>query len=368
MSAPECRGTFRSRQFAPTLAGAVFLSASWCAVCPPVSATDLTEWTGGAKPGFELPLLKSISSSAGSSRGAESNSPASSIQLDDFRDQLVLVHFFATWCEPCVEEMAALNRLAGRYRQRPLTILAISVGEVEVQEFGAGGVSIRVPVQPGGESAQGEVVTKARAAFEKDYEFRRVETVGPRVSGELVQSGTLGVVLAILAVMVYLWFRFELQFAIGAIIGTMHDIVLTVGFFVITQIEFNMTSIAAILTIVGYSLNETVVVFDRTRELMRRYKTMPLDELLDLSVNTTLSRTAMTATTTALSLLALVLFGGEAIRGFAVVMLFGVVICTYSAMFVSTPALLYLGVRSGRMADEPADTSVPVSVQGTGKA
>jgi len=245
---------------------------------------------------------------------------------------------------------------------------AISVGEVEVQEFGAGGVSIRVPVQPGGESAQGEVVTKARAAFEKDYEFRRVETVGPRVSGELVQSGTLGVVLAILAVMVYLWFRFELQFAIGAIIGTMHDIVLTVGFFVITQIEFNMTSIAAILTIVGYSLNETVVVFDRTRELMRRYKTMPLDELLDLSVNTTLSRTAMTATTTALSLLALVLFGGEAIRGFAVVMLFGVVICTYSAMFVSTPALLYLGVRSGRMADEPADTSVPVSVQGTGKA
>lgn len=137
MSAPECRGTFRSRQFAPTLAGAVFLSASWCAVCPPVSATDLTEWTGGAKPGFELPLLKSISSSAGSSRGAESNSPASTIQLDDFRDQLVLVHFFATWCEPCVEEMAALNRLAGRYRQCPLTILAISVGEVEarVQNF-----------------------------------------------------------------------------------------------------------------------------------------------------------------------------------------------------------------------------------------
>lgn len=245
---------------------------------------------------------------------------------------------------------------------------AISVGEVEVQEFGSGGVSIRVPVQPGGESAQSEIVTKARAAFEKDYEFRRVETVGPRVSGELVQSGTLGVVLSILAVMVYLWFRFELQFAIGAIIGTMHDIVLTVGFFVITQIEFNMTSIAAILTIVGYSLNETVVVFDRTRELMRRYKTMPLDELLDLSVNTTLSRTAMTATTTALSLLALVLFGGEAIRGFAVVMLFGVVICTYSAMFVSTPALLYLGVRNNRMADEPVDTSVPVSVQEAGKA
>ncbi|MFC0283515.1 protein translocase subunit SecF [Camelimonas abortus] len=225
---------------------------------------------------------------------------------------------------------------------------SFSQGGVEVQEFGSGGVSIRVPVQPGGEGAQGEVVRKARDAFGKDYEFRRVETVGPRVSGELVQSGTLGVVLSILAVLAYLWFRFELPFAIGAIIGTMHDIVLTVGFFVITRIEFNMTSIAAILTIVGYSLNETVVVFDRTRELMRRYKTMPLEELLDLSVNTTLSRTAMTATTTALSLLALVLFGGEAIRDFAVVMLFGVIICTYSAMFVSTPALLYLGVRDAK--------------------
>ncbi len=277
------------------------------------------------------------------------------------------LHFGIDFTGGTLIEMQARNGQANVSMVRQAAN-AISVGEVEVQEFGAGGVSIRVPVQPGGENAQGEVVTKARAAFEKDYEFRRVETVGPRVSGELVQSGTLGVVLAILAVMVYLWFRFELQFAIGAIIGTMHDIVLTVGFFVITQIEFNMTSIAAILTIVGYSLNETVVVFDRTRELMRRYKTMPLDELLDLSVNTTLSRTAMTATTTALSLLALVLFGGEAIRGFAVVMLFGVVICTYSAMFVSTPALLYLGVRSGRMADEPADTSVPVSVQGTGKA
>lgn len=232
---------------------------------------------------------------------------------------------------------------------------AISVGEVEVQEFGTGGVSLRIPVQPGGEAAQGEVVQKARAAFEKDFEFRRVESVGPRVSGELVQSGTLGVVLSIFAVLAYLWFRFELQFAIGAIIGTMHDIVLTVGFFVITQIEFNMTSIAAILTIVGYSLNETVVVFDRTRELMRRYKTMPLDELLDLSINTTLSRTAMTATTTALSLLALVLFGGDAIRDFAVVMLFGVVICTYSAMYVSTPALLYLNVRNAQNARDTTE-------------
>jgi preprotein translocase subunit SecF len=222
-------------------------------------------------------------------------------------------------------------------------------GTSEVQEFGStGGVSLRFPLQDGGEAAQSAVVQKARDTFERDYEFRRVETVGPRVSGELVQSGTLGVVLSIIAVLAYLWFRFELKFAIGSIIGTMHDIMLTIGFFVVTQIEFNMTSIAAILTIIGYSLNETVVVFDRTRELMRRYKAISVEELLDLSLNSTLSRTSMTATTTILALVALVLVGGEAIQGFAQVMLFGVVVCTYSAMFVSTPVLIYLGLRDVR--------------------
>lgn len=230
------------------------------------------------------------------------------------------------------------------------TANSFGFGEVEVQEFGnAGDLSMRFALQPGGEVAQQAVVTKARTAFADAYEFRRVETVGPRVSGELVQAGTLGVVLAIIGVLVYLWFRFEMQLAIGAIVGTMHDIVLTMGFFLITQLEFNLTSIAAILTIVGYSLNETVVVFDRTRELLRRYKTMPIPELLDLSVNSTLSRTAITSTTTILALIALVFFGGTAIEGFALVMLFGVIVCTYSAMFVSTPVLLYLDVRAGRL-------------------
>ncbi|MFC5422544.1 MAG: protein translocase subunit SecF [Stutzerimonas stutzeri] len=230
------------------------------------------------------------------------------------------------------------------------TANSFGFGEVEVQEFGsAGDLSMRFALQPGGEVAQQAVVTKAREAFSTNYEFRRVETVGPRVSGELVQAGTLGVVLAIVGVLVYLWFRFEMQLAIGAIVGTMHDIVLTMGFFLITQLEFNLTSIAAILTIVGYSLNETVVVFDRTRELLRRYKTMPIPELLDLSVNSTLSRTAITSTTTILALVALVFFGGTAIEGFALVMLFGVMVCTYSAMFVSTPVLLYLDVRAGRL-------------------
>ncbi|KPF72340.1 preprotein translocase subunit SecF [Bosea sp. AAP35] len=223
----------------------------------------------------------------------------------------------------------------------------LGFGEAEVQEFGAAGeISMRFALQPGGEAAQQQVVVKARDAFSAAYDFRRVETVGPRVSGELVQAGTLGVVLAIMGVLIYLWFRFEMPLAIGAILGTLHDIVLTMGFFLITQLEFNLTSIAAILTIVGYSLNETVVVFDRTRELLRRYKTMSIPDLLDLSVNSTLSRTAITSTTTVLALVALVIFGGTAIEGFALVMLFGVVVCTYSAMFVSTPVLLYMDVRS----------------------
>ncbi|KFG68795.1 protein translocase subunit SecF [Microvirga sp. BSC39] len=239
----------------------------------------------------------------------------------------------------------------GQIRQ---TAQSFGFGDVEVQEFGtAGEVSLRFPIQEGGEAAQAAVVQKARDTFSAEYDFRRVETVGPRVSGELVQSGTIGVVLSVIAVLFYLWFRFERELAMASILGTLHDIVLTIGFFVITGHEFNMTSIAAILTIVGYSLNETVVVFDRTRELMRRYKTMPAEELLNLSINNTMSRTIMTATTTALSLLALVLFGGQAIQGFAQVMLYGVVICTYSAICISSPMLIYIGLRGSETVKVP---------------
>jgi preprotein translocase subunit SecF len=231
----------------------------------------------------------------------------------------------------------------------------LALGEVEVQEFGdKGEVSLRFGLQQGGEKAQQQVVEKVKAAFEKDFEFRRIEVVGPRISGELVQSGTLGIVLAILAVLVYLWFRFEWQFAIGAVIATLHDLVLTIGFFAITQIEFNMTSIAAILTIVGFSLNDTVVVFDRIREMLRRYKKMPIDALLDIAINSTLSRTIYTSVTTALALLALVLFGGTVIQGFSYAMIFGVIVGIYSTVFIAAPVLIYLGVRvSGEaMAEE----------------
>lgn len=230
---------------------------------------------------------------------------------------------------------------------------ALGYGDVEVQQFGTpADVSLRVALQPGGERAQQEVVTTLRKSFEAAYDFRRVEVVGPRVSGELVQSGILGVVFAIFGVLVYLWFRFEWQFAVGAVIATLHDIVLTVGFFAFTQIEFNMTSIAAILTILGYSLNDTVVVYDRIREVMRKYKRLTFIELIDISVNSTLSRTILTGVTTFLVLCALALFGGASIEGFAYAMLFGLIIGTYSSIFVAAPILVYFGLN--QLTEEPA--------------
>lgn len=246
-----------------------------------------------------------------------------------------------------VVEMQARTEKVDASRIRE-TVQKLGLGEVEVQEFGTGrDVLVRVGLQPGGDKAQNEVVIKLRSAFEDKFEFRRVEVVGPRVSEELVQNGILGVLLALLTILIYLWFRYEMQFAVGAVIATMHDLVLTVGFFSITQLQFDQTSIAAILTIIGYSVNDTVVVYDRIRELLRKYKKIPLSELLDLSMNSTLSRTVITSMTTILALIALAIFGGEAIRGFCLSMLFGVIIGTYSSIFIAAPVLIYLGVRVG---------------------
>jgi preprotein translocase subunit SecF len=223
----------------------------------------------------------------------------------------------------------------------------LAIGQVEVQGFGtASDVLLRFGVQKGGATAQEATVAHVKQALESTYDFRRVDVVGPRVSGELVQSGTLGIVLAILAVLAYLWFRFEWQFAVGAIIATMHDLLLTVGFFSLTRLEFNTTSIAAILTIVGYSLNETVVVLDRIREMLRKYRRMPTDELIDMSVNAVLPRTIMTATTVFLALLSLVTFGGEVIRSFSIAMIWGLFVATYSSIFICSPMLIYLGLRN----------------------
>jgi preprotein translocase SecF subunit len=224
----------------------------------------------------------------------------------------------------------------------------LDLGDVEVQEFGTPrDVLLRIGLQQGGDRAQAEVVARLRQVFAADYEFRKVEVVGPRVSQELVQNGTIGVLLAILVILVYLWFRYEWQFAVGAVIATMHDLVLTVGFYALTQLQFDQTSIAAILTIIGYSLNDTVVVYDRVRELLRKYKKLPMSDLLDLAMNSTLTRTVITSMTTILALIALAVFGGEVIRGFCLAMLFGVLIGTYSSIFVAAPILIYLGVKVG---------------------
>jgi preprotein translocase subunit SecF len=227
------------------------------------------------------------------------------------------------------------------------TMQKLALGDVEVQASGnASDLTLRFGVQKGGDATQETAVKRVRETLEKDYDFRSVDTVGPRVSGELVQSGTLGIVISIVAVLCYLWFRFEWQFAVGAIIATMHDLLLTVGFFAITRLEFNTTSIAAILTIVGYSLNETVVVLDRIREMLRKYRRMPTDELIDISVNAVLPRTIMTATTVFLALLSLVTFGGEVIRSFSLAMIWGIFVATYSSVFICSPMLIYLGLRS----------------------
>ncbi|MGH6727429.1 MAG: protein translocase subunit SecF [Pseudolabrys sp.] len=238
------------------------------------------------------------------------------------------------------------------------TLGGLGLGEVQLQQFGApNDVLIRIAEQPGGDEAQQQAVTKARGALGDAYNYRRVEVVGPRVSGELLSYGVIGLGLAIFCILIYLWFRFEWQFALGAMIANVHDIVLTIGFMSVTQIDFDLTSIAALLTILGYSLNDTVVIYDRIREMLRRYKKLPMPELLNASVNQTLSRSVITHVTVSLALLALLLFGGEAIHSFTATMMFGVVLVgTYTSVFIASPILIYLGVGRGADALTRAET------------
>ncbi len=237
------------------------------------------------------------------------------------------------------------------------TIGSLHLGDFQLQQFGApNDVLIRISEQPGGDAAQEVAVQKVRDALGNAVDYRRVEVVGPSVSTELLSYGTIGLVLAIGAILIYLWFRFEWQFALGAMIANVHDLVLTVGFMSLTRIDFDLTSIAALLTILGYSLNDTVVIYDRIREMLRRYKRMPMPDLLNASVNATLSRSIVTHLTVSLSLLALLLFGGQAIRSFTATMMFGVVLVgTYTSVFIASPILIYLGVGRTRLG-EPEDT------------
>lgn len=242
----------------------------------------------------------------------------------------------------------------GNIRER---LNGLNVGDVQVQQFGdASDVLVRIGAQDNGDQAEQSTLDKVRGELQSEYEFRRVETVGPTVSSELATQGIIGTIVALCMILIYVWFRFEWQFAVGAIISTAHDVIMTMGFFVISGYEFNQTSIAAILTIVGYSLNDTIVVYDRIREDLRKFKRMPLKQLIDKAINETLSRTTMTSVTAMLALLALFLFGGEVIRSFTAAMLFGVVFGTYSSIFIAAPLLILFHLRQGRSKDAEEET------------
>ncbi len=223
----------------------------------------------------------------------------------------------------------------------------LNVGGISVQEFGApNDVLIRIPQQERDEEEQKLVMQQVREALDEIVEeYRRVEFVGPQVGAELIAAGRNAMLYALLGLLAYIWVRFEWQFSVAAIIALSHDVLLTIGFFAVTQMEFTLATVAAVLMIAGYSINDTVVVFDRVRENLRKYKKKPLRELYNLSVNQMLARTLMTSITTLLALGALWQFGGEVIRGFVTALIFGIFVGTYSSVFIATALLLYVRPR-----------------------
>ena len=223
---------------------------------------------------------------------------------------------------------------------------SLDIGNTQLQEFGKEtDLLIRVEQNSDQEGSQQAIIKKITETIQSDYEIRRIEVVGPKVSGELIQKGITAVIASIVCVLIYIWFRFEWQFGVGAIVALIHDIIITIGVFSLFQLEFNLSIIAALLTIVGYSLNDTVVIYDRIREELRKYKKMPILELINQALNLTLSRTLMTSITTLIALLSLYLFGGEVIKGFTFAMIWGVLIGTYSSIFIASPVLIKLKVK-----------------------
>jgi preprotein translocase subunit SecF len=222
----------------------------------------------------------------------------------------------------------------------------LGIGAVELQQIGLPtDVRIRLEAQDGGPEAEKAAQAKVKAALGETVEIRSSETVGPTVSGEKTQQATSAVLLALVGVLIYLWARFEWQFAVGAILSLLHDVLLTIGLFCLLRLDFSLSIIAAILTIIGYSLNDTVVVFDRIREFLRKYKSMGLADLIDFSINSVLPRTILTSLATMMALIALYVFGGEVIRGFTFTMIWGVIVGTYSSIFIASPVLILLGTK-----------------------
>lgn len=230
---------------------------------------------------------------------------------------------------------------------------SLGLGEAALQEFGAPDtVLLRLQRQGEEQGAQIAAIDKVKAALGSSFEFRRTEFVGPKVGAELIHDAVLATVLALFGIMAYVWFRYEWQFAVNCIVALFHDCITTVGLFALLGWQFDLNIVAAVLTIAGFSVNDTVVIYDRIREELRRYKKMPLRELINLSINRTLSRTIMTSGLAFLAVLAILLFGGEALRGFSLAMSWGIVAGTYSTICVATPMLIYMKLR--RRASEPA--------------
>lgn len=240
----------------------------------------------------------------------------------------------------------------GAYRD---ALSPLELGDVTISEVFDPGfrddqhvAMIRVQAQEGEEAATTDTIQTIQAALQEvspDIKFTSVESVGPKVSGELIQTAFLAVGGALAAILIYIWLRFEWQFSVGAVVALFHDVVLTIGLFSLLQIRFDLPVVAAILTIIGYSINDTVVIFDRLRENLRKYKKRPLREVMNLSVNETLSRTLMTSGTTLLALIALLILGGDVIRAFVFAITWGVIVGTYSSVYVAKNVVLYLGVK-----------------------
>lgn len=252
------------------------------------------------------------------------------------------------------QQPVSLDKLRGEVNR-------LGVGEASLQQFGSTNVvSIRLPLpSETDEGATNAVVKKVQTALTAEYpgvQFRRTDTVSGKVSGELIKTGVIAVVLSIIGIALFSWFRFEWQFGMSTAVAIIHDVVMTLGFFALTQIEFDLSIVAAVLTIVGYSINDKIVIDDRIRENLRKYRQMDMRALVDLSVNETLPRTVMTSLTLLLALGALLLFGGDVIRGFTAAMMLGILIGTYSSIYVSSSLLISLGVTAQSFAPKAADS------------
>ena len=220
----------------------------------------------------------------------------------------------------------------------------LDLGEIQLQTIGnENDIVIKVQDKKNNENTQSETIQIIKNSLsDKSVEYRRAEFVGPKVGGELVNAGIIAVIFSLIGILIYIWIRFQWNFALGAIIALVHDVILTLGFFSVLQLEFNLATVAAVLTIAGYSINDTVVIYDRIRDTMRKYKQITFDKVINISLNGTLSRTLTTSLTTLLALIALYTFGGIVISSFIIALIWGVLIGTYSSVYVASPILTYL--------------------------